>query len=179
MIYWEQNPQDHHFLCPSTCSQNIRNKTEVSPPPIKTTMLMELSEEVQIPSDGAFSSIKLEQKHLIQHTWLQKIRFDFFPTGNSLDKGLCEKENCKLNLVGRKFLCQTRKYIPENSQLLLFLLLDSKNKETLQTCRKKFQSSTAFPRSLRKEGKDVKLRFMFSLIGSLQQTLTKLFILWP
>lgn len=134
-------------------------------------MLLELSEEVQIPSDRAFSFIELEQKHLIQHTSLQKNRFDFFPTGNSLDKGFCDQENCKLNLMEQRFFCQTRNYIPENSQLLLFLFLASKNKETLQTkteiCRKKFQSSTAFPSSLRKEGKDVKLRFILSLIGPL------------
>lgn len=138
MIYWEKNPQDHHFLCLSRCSQNIRNKTEVSPSPIETTMLLELAEEVQIPSDWAFSSIKLEQKHFIQHTSLQKIRF---PDRQLIRKRFLCLGKLQTQPNGWRLFCQTRKYIPENSQLLWFLLLASKNKETLQpkreTCRKK------------------------------------------
>lgn len=84
-VLLEKNPQNHHFLCPSTCSQNTRNKTEVHLL-LKPQCLWSCQRKFRFPLT-AFSSIKLQQKHVIQHTSLQKIRFDFSPTGNSLDKG--------------------------------------------------------------------------------------------
>lgn len=146
-------------------------------------MLLELSEKFRFSPDSSIFFHQTGAEAYYPTSLTAKIKFDFPYRQLIRQRSLWLQENCKSNLMGCKFFCQTQKYIPENSQLLLCLLLASTNKQTLETkiktCRKKFQSSIAFLSSLRKEGKDVKISFMLSLFGYLWQTLTKLLILKP
>lgn len=131
-----KNAEDYHFLFFSS-NQNIRKKNKVSPSPIKTTTLLELSEGSSDPSDRVFffHQAVAEAQYLKYFTaknqillfpYRQLIRQRFLWLG----KLQAQPNGTKVFLSKKVFV---RKYIPENSLLLLLLLLASKNKETPQT----------------------------------------------